>query len=75
MFYLKSLGLLPRIRYIRYIFKLNKFLFYVALETQQVVWKWTHVCMYLFSRTWILFFFYIVTCFSDIHSKCLSRSK
>lgn len=74
MFYLKSLGLPPRIRYIRYIFKLNKFLFYVALETQQVVWKWTHVCMYLFSRTWILFF-YIVTCFSDIRSKCLSRSK
>ena len=54
MFYLKSLGLLPRIISIRYIFKLNKFLFYVSLETQQVVWKWTHVCMYLFSRTWIL---------------------
>ena len=54
MFYLKSLGLLPRIISIRYIFQLNKFLFYVALETQQVVWKWTHVCMYLFSRTWIL---------------------
>ena len=39
MFYLKSLGLLPRIIYIRYIFNLNKFLFYVALAIQQVVWK------------------------------------